>query len=394
MSEAARASLWAWSTRRRARPSVRDRVLVVDHRMPTPDQDSGSVRMLAIVSLLVDLGHEVTFVCHEGEPGIAPPGLRASTILHGLDATKAHLRKEGATYRYAVLSRPGQGHRFLPRVRALAPQATVVYDTVDLHWVRLTRAARLTGDPALLAEADLVRNVERSNVLGCDLTLAITEQERATLRAEVPGARVEVVPNVHEVPPGRGPLEGRRDLLFIGGFEHRPNVDAVSWFVAEILPRILLRLPDVVLHVVGSRPTEQVLALASPSVRVVGYVPDAAPCFERARVFVSPLRYGAGMKGKIGQAMSFGLPVVTTSIGAEGLRLVDGEHALVADEPASFAAAVVRAYEDPTLWARLSEASWHHVERHFSARAVRGTLAAIFPVRCPEGTVARPGSQA
>jgi len=359
---------------------LRDRVLVVDHRMPTPDQDSGSVRMLAIVSVLVDLGHEVTFVCHEGEPGIAPSGLRASTILNGLSATEAHLRAEGSSYRHVVLSRPWQGHRFLPSVRALAPQATLVYDTVELHWVRLSRAARLTGDPALLEEADLVRRLEWSNVAGCDRTLAITEQERSTLRAEFPGARVDVVPNIHEVAAQRKPVDGRRDLLFIGGYEHRPNVDAVRWFVAEILPRILLRLPDVVLHVIGSRPTEEVLALASQSVRVVGYVPDPAPYFEHARVFVSPLRYGAGMKGKIGQAMAFGLPVVTTSVGAEGLRLVDGGNALVAEDPASFAAAVVRLQKDPALWESLAEAGWRHVERHFSAHTVRRTLAAIFPV--------------
>ncbi len=374
------------------RPSnvLRDRVLVVDHKMPTPDQDSGSVRMLAIVNLLVDLGHEVTFVAHGGEPGIVTPGLRASTILHGLDATEAHLRDEGTSYRYAVLSRPWQGHRFLPQVRALAPQATVIYDTVDLHWIRLSRAARLTGDPALREEADLVRSLERANVAGCDLTLAITEQERSTLLAEVPRARVEVVPNIHEVSPWRKPLSGRRDLLFIGGFEHRPNVDAVCWFVGEILPRILVRLPDVVFHVVGSKPTPEVERLGSANVRVVGHVPDPAPYFERSRVFVSPLRYGAGMKGKIGHAMSFGLPVVTTTVGSEGLRLVDGEHAWVVDEPDAFGAAVVRLHQDPLLWERLSDASWRHVARHFSGDAVRSTLEGIFPAGGRARSPARP----
>jgi hypothetical protein len=249
----------------------------------------------------VSLGHEVTFVAHAGAPGPAPVGLRATTILSGLAATEAHLREEGPSYRFALLCRPWPGHRFLGPVRALAPRATVIYDTVDLHWVRLTRAARLTGDAALLEEAELVRLLERGNVEGCDATLAITEPERATLLAAVPRARVEVVPNIHEVVRQRTPLDGRRDLFFIGGFEHRPNGDAVSWFAAKILPRIRERLPEVALHVVGSRPTEEVLALSSPS---AGRGTWPAPWFERSW---SAAAVRLGTKGKIGQAMSFGL---------------------------------------------------------------------------------------
>lgn len=370
----------------------RDRVLVVDGRRPTPDQDSGSVRMLAILRLLAEMGHEVTFVAHERAPGDGAEGeLRryASTTLEGLVATEAHLREEGGSYRFALLSRPFTAHLYLPVVRALAPRARVIYDTVDLHWVRWTRAAALTGDPACLEEAARARWLERTNAARCDLSLAISEPERATLLAEVPSARIEVVPNIHAVEAARKPLAGRRDLLFLGGYAHRPNVDAVSWFVAEILPRILRSLPDVVLHVIGSQPPEEVLGLASANVLVLGYVPDPAPWFEGCRVFVAPLRYGAGMKGKIGQAMGFGLPVVTTTVGAEGLRLVEGEHALVADAPERFAAEVVRLYGDPVLWETLAEASWRHVARHFSEDPARRTLASIFPVGGREGPAPR-----
>jgi glycosyltransferase involved in cell wall biosynthesis len=268
-------------------------------------------------------------------------------------------------------------------VRALAPQAKVIFDTVDLHWVRLTRAAEVTQDRTLLKEAERFRRMELACVAESDLTLAITEQERSTILAELPGADVVVIPNIHAVQSRIRPLDGRRDLLFIGGYGHAPNVDAVQWFVAEILPRIRARLPDVRFHVVGSTPPEELRRLASGGVCVAGYVPDVAPYFEGSRVFVSPLRYGAGMKGKIGQAMSFGLPVVTTSIGAEGMRLVHGEHALVEDEPAAFANAVVRLYESPALWGSLSEASWRHLERHFSESAVEQILAPLFPIEVP-----------
>jgi glycosyltransferase involved in cell wall biosynthesis len=361
---------------------MRDRVLVVDHRMLMPDQDSGSVRMFAIIKLLNELGHEVTFVAENGAPDgryERALGRYASKIIFGQEWTRAHLFQEGGSYRFAILSRPEQTDRFLPLVRALAPQATVVYDTVDLHWVRLTRAAELTGDRSLLEEAERFRRLEQANVSSSDLVLAITDRERATLLAQVPGANVEVIPNIHAVRPVRRPLDGRKDLFFIGGYEHTPNVDAVLWFVAEILPRIRLQLPDVLFHVVGSRPTEEVRKLASSRVRVAGYVADPDTFFECSRVFVSPLRYGAGMKGKIGQAMTHGLPVVTTSIGAEGMRLVDGETALVANGAAEFADAVIRLYADSKLWVRLSENSRMHVEAHFSEDAVRPMLAKLFP---------------
>ena len=146
------------------------------------------------------------------------------------------------------------------------------------------------------------------------------------------------------------------------------------------MPRIRESVPDVVFCVVGSKPPDEVLSLASKHVKVAGYVPDPDPYFDGALIFVSPLRYGAGMKGKIGQAMTYGLPVVTTSIGAEGMRLVDGDNALVADDAAKFADAVVRLYGDRELWRRLSGNSRAHVEKYFSERAVRPLLAELFPI--------------
>jgi glycosyltransferase involved in cell wall biosynthesis len=300
-----------------------------------------------------------------------------------------HLQAEGGSYRYALLSRPEQASRYLPLVRGLAVHATAVYDTVDLHWVRLARAAEVTGDPVLLREAERFRTLELASASGADLVLAITAQEQATLRAELPAARVAVVPNIHAAVASVAPLAGRKDLFFIGGFEHQPNVDAVQWFVSEILPAVRRELPEVAFRVVGSRPTDEVKKLGSPGVQVAGFVADPEPFFARSRVFVSPLRYGAGMKGKIGQAMAFGLPVVTTSVGAEGMRLADGETALVADDPASFAAAVVRLYRDDQLWRRLSENGRSHIERHFSGQAVRGLLAELFPVVADPGATAR-----
>lgn len=355
-------------------------VLVVDRYVPTPDQDSGSVRMSAILRLLREIGNEVTFISQSEvrearyEDEMRRLGI---DVLRGTAAALAHLAAAGARYRCVLLSRPEQAYRYLPTVRACAPDAKVIYDTVDLHWVRLDREAQLTGSRAARDDAARFRRMERANAVGSDLVLTVTPQEKELLRAEIPGVNAEVLPNVHPSRASSPPWSARQGLLFIGGFDHAPNLDAVHWFIERILPLIQADLPGVALDIVGSKPPDRLKGLASPGVRVAGHVPDAAPYFDGARVLVSPLRYGAGMKGKIGQSMSLGLPVVTTSIGAEGLLLVDGENALVADTPEAFSRAVVRLYSDPALWARLSVNGSCHVTAHFSEDAAKARLEAI-----------------
>lgn len=359
------------------------RVLVVDRRVPTPDRDSASVRMFAVLRLLRKLGHEITFVSDDG--GWRQRDKRAVRrlgvdVLHGFGAAARHLASHGHTYGFALLSSPQAAERYLMAVRAYALRAKVIYDTVDLHWVRLERAAAVTGDPDARADAARYRTLERLHTACADITLTVTDDEREALLREVPSARVEVLPNIHACEGPVRPWGARRDVMFIGAFSHAPNADAVEWFVREILPIVQRQLPDVVLRVVGSDVPRRIRELASPSVRVLGHVPAVRPVFESSRVFVSPLRYGAGMKGKIGQSMSYGLPVVTTSIGAEGMLLSDGENALVADEPAAFADAVVRLATDEQLWTRVSAAGLEHVERHFSERAALKRLTGVFDV--------------
>ena len=117
-------------------------------------------------------------------------------------------------------------------------------------------------------------------------------------------------------------------------FDHAPNVDAVLYFAREIFPRILDRIPDAMFQVIGPDPTPEICRLASPSIHILGFVPDVKPIFDRARVSVAPLRFGAGVKGKVNQSMSLGVPTVVTSIAAEGMYLTHGENAMIADRSA------------------------------------------------------------
>ena len=182
--------------------------------------------------------------------------------------------------------------------------------------------------------------------------------------------RIEVVPTIHPLRARGRSFAEREHLLFVGNFAHRPNADAVHHFMRDIFPLVRSALPGVKLYVVGDNATPEIAAYASADTEVLGYVPDVEPLFRDCRLMVVPLRYGAGLKGKLGESLSYGLPVVTTSTGAEGFGLTDGVEALIADEPQAFAAAVVRAYEREDLWRRLAEHGRRHVEKFFTPEVV------------------------
>jgi glycosyltransferase involved in cell wall biosynthesis len=166
-------------------------------------------------------------------------------------------------------------------------------------------------------------------------------------------------------------------LLFIGGFRHMPNVDAIEWFVAEVWPLVRARLPALTLTVVGSLMPDRIKAINGPGINNLGYVADVESLIAKARISLAPMRYGAGVKGKVNQAMAHGLPVVATSVAAEGMSLRPGIDLLVADEPLAFADAIVRLYGDEALWQSLAENGRVNVERHFSRANASAVLAGL-----------------
>jgi glycosyltransferase involved in cell wall biosynthesis len=340
----------------------------------------------------VDFAGDLPFSQPRYRKALEEKGIR---VFIGREALLSHLQAHGMEYRVVILSRPEVAHDYLPIVRAFALNARVLYDTVDLHWVRFTRAGQVLTDIAGLSErAADYRRLEMANARCADVTIAITGEERDALLAEAPDLDVTVLPNIHEVPPRVAPFRERRDLLFIGGFSHEPNVDAVHYFVSHILPYVTVKLPKVRFRILGSNMPASIRTLASPQVDPVGFVPEVEPYFDRARIFVAPLRHGAGMKGKVGQSLSFGLPVVTTSVGAEGMGLVDGENALVSDEPEGFAERILRLYDNQELWTRLSAAGRDVIVSRFSEEAMRPQVLALVGAAGPVLPNAEPRTQA
>ncbi|MGN6094249.1 MAG: glycosyltransferase family 4 protein, partial [Luteibacter jiangsuensis] len=150
--------------------------------------------------------------------------------------------------------------------------------------------------------------------------------------------------------------------------------DGVRWFVEKILPGVRTVAPDTTLHLVGDIDEHSRKSIEGEGIEIHGRLADIAPLYGQVLISVAPLRFGAGVKGKVNQAMSFGVPVVLTNVAAEGMHLKDGVDALIADTPEAFIAAILRLSHDETLWARISDASMENVRLHFSVDIARDAL--------------------
>jgi GT2 family glycosyltransferase len=363
---------------------ARKQVLLIDALTPTPDRDSGSLRLLNLMRLLREEGAQVVFLPasrkHDGAYTEALQRLGVEAWYAPFAAgAPAWLREHGPRFDSVIACRHYVARGFLPLLRLHAPQARLVFDSIDLHYLREQRAADVAGDAVMARAAKRTRALELDVIARSDLTLVVSEAERALLAGDAPGARVEVLSNLHHVAGPGAAFAQRRDLVFVGGFRHPPNVDAVRWFVQAVFPHVRSQLPGVRFHCIGGDLVDEIRALAThDGVTVHGHVPDIAPYMDGCRVAVAPLRYGAGVKGKVNLSMAHGQPVVATSCAVEGMHLDDGRDVLVADEAGAFADAVVRLYRDEALWTSLAGNGLDNVTRHFSLDAARATVRRVF----------------
>jgi GT2 family glycosyltransferase len=357
----------------------RAHVLVVEAYLPVPDKDAGSVRILAVMRLLVRAGCKVTFVAQSLEfvQGYAQQLQQCGIeVLHFpyVWSVPQILSQRGDRIDLVWISRYLVAASLVDAVRRYAPEALFVFDTVDLHYLRESREAQLKGGRELAARAALTQQKELDVVRSADVTLVVSDVEREILAKAVPDARVLVLSTIHDVRPRVAGFAERRDIFFVGSFNHPPNADAVIWYAHEVWPLVRARLPGVRMFVIGSGMPPQVAALAGDGIETLGHVPDLEPYLGRCRLSVAPLRFGAGVKGKINAAQARAIPVVATNVAVEGMRLEHGRDVLVADSAEAFADAIVKLYSDEALWTAMSDAGMLNVARHFSPEAAAHSL--------------------
>ena len=353
---------------------TRKKMLIIDHYVPEFDKDSGSYRMYNIMKILKALGNHITFIgdnLARTEPyteTMQQLGVEVVYVPY-FGSVAEYVTRYGEFFDYVILSRAHIAGKHVSEVRKHCVNAAVLFDTVDLQHLREMRRATVEGDSAVFREAMRLKEMEFDLAKMSDLTLVVSPVEKELMLKENPLLKVEVLSNIHEIEPPRRTFLERKDIMFLGGFKHLPNVDAAKYFVQEVFPLIQQRISEVRVYLVGSEPPEAVSQLASDKVMVTGQVRDLLQYFESSRVFVAPLRYGAGLKGKIGESMAHGLPVVTTSIGAEGMNLEHGENALIADDPEEFAKSVAAIYTSEEVWTKISAKSIEYVKKNLSVEA-------------------------
>lgn len=354
------------------------RCLVIDLGVPTPDKDSGSRRMSELLDILTALGFAVTFFAHTGPEF---PTYRQALMDRGIEVLRApidleeYVKAVSPDLRLVLLSRPTNAWAYYPMLRLLSPQAALVYDTVDLHFLRERGFASTHDDENAAKRATHLLDMEQTLCCLADQVWTVSQTEADALAEINRSIQAQVVPNIHRATPTGPPFEAREGLLFVGSYAHAPNSDAVKWFVSTILPLVRDQLPGVSLTLVGSDVTSEIESLTGDGIVVRGWVPELDELYHQSRAFVAPLRFGAGMKGKVGEACSFGLPVVTTSVGAEGMGFEDGKDVLIRDDPSGFARAIVDVYTDSALWNTLGRNGCHLVERDLSPEAVQARVA-------------------
>jgi GT2 family glycosyltransferase/glycosyltransferase involved in cell wall biosynthesis len=358
---------------------LKGRILVIDAYTPEPDQDSGSLRLRYLLDCFSSLGYGVTFFAdNRGHAGAYTKDLQQAgvEVIYNpwLEPLHDFFSERGSEFDFVMISRHYIAANYVSLLQRYCPDAKFIFDTVDLHYLREERLAELEDSPALRRVAAQTRRSELAVIAAADATLVVSPVEKTVLEQAAPEAKVHVISNVHEVTGSQRPWTERKDIFFVGGYQHPPNVDAATWFVSSIWPLVHEQLPEIQFHLIGSKANEQVSSLHGNGVQFHGFVKSLEPWLDGCRLAVAPLRYGAGVKGKVNLSMSRGQPVVATPMAVEGIFAKPGDDILVAENAEDFAAEVVRLYRDEQLWNRISVAGLENVRQYFSVEAARLSL--------------------
>lgn len=362
---------------------VQRRILVIDHCTPTPDQDAGSLTCLEIMRAFKDIGFKVTFIPEDNF--IYMPKETRDLQRIGIEAVyypfyksvEDYLHTYGQYFDVVLIFRSGAASRHLSTVRKHCPNAKILYHTSDLHFIREMRQIEIEGaNQKKQANAKKTRKTEVSLINSVDLTIVHSTYERDVLAELAPKANVYVFPWILDKVGRISSFNERNGLIFLGGYRHLPNVDAVIYFVSEVWPLVRAEIPDAVFYAAGSNPPQELLELdGKNNVVITGYIKDLQPHFERVRLSVAPIRYGAGIKGKVAMSMAYGVPVVATACAAEGMGLVNEQNVVIEDNAVEMARKIIELYRDESRWERLSEQSLAFVEDNYDSKLGRKRVA-------------------
>ncbi|MFZ3215971.1 MAG: glycosyltransferase [Candidatus Acidiferrales bacterium] len=366
------------------------KVLVIHEMLPHPDRHGADVQWMQMLRELRAQGHDVVHVARSGvnraryAPAVEELGIRVFTpdserlrflgfdfpVAWTFEKLLCDNRFDLAILFHWFWNGISIPEHYMEDIRRLSPQTFIAVLTDDQQGLREMQMAELTGRWADYERSRDFTSREFEVYRRADVVLTISEDDRRALLRTAPELRTGRMPMIAPVEPETGGFSERENFLFLANFDNLANRDAADWMLAEIWPRIRKRLPSAELLLVGNNlPVE--LGLGHQGVRRVGYVANLDPIFGGCRVAVSPIRFGTGIKTKNLSALAHGLPLVTTTVGADGMNLRLSETALIADGSEQFADAAVRLYTEEDLWRKLARQGREHIVEDFSEKRMQ-----------------------
>lgn len=377
----------------RDRSKGKEHIVIFDHLIPTFDQDAGSRTIWQYMKILKKLNFHITFIPFDfhfktkyieemQDQGIEVlyPSFNVISIDDWHQYIARWLDKNGDYLDYTFILRPHVGEVFLPLCKEKT-KAQVVFHIVDIHHLRMEREDTLSGskestNKMKLLEFDLIKHAHK--------VTTISEFEKQYIESEVKDTTVEVLPTflyAEKFPLSLNTFTQRSNIMFVGGFNHTPNVDGVFWFIKEVFSKILDKNPDIHFYIVGSNPPPDILALESKNISVLGYVSDEKleTLYNNIRVCIAPLRYGAGVKGKIIESIAYGVPIVTTKIGAEGIMyMTEKSYILHETKLNEFSIKVIELLSNESLWNDTRENQISYATKYLNEDFGAETLKRLF----------------
>lgn len=358
----------------------RKQILVISPCLPRFDRASGWLRLYRIVEILQRC-YDVTFVADDFLKSQECDDSQYEKILRDLGIAVYHQGNElieifKKRFDVIIFEFFYTALNHLSIIKDYNPDVPIIIDTVDVHFAREVQMAEVHKDVKMYERAIENKKEELDAYHRADLVWTVTERDKDILLQEDSSLKVDVIPNIHKMDGEERRVNRieRNTMLFVGGFLHQPNEDGVLYFCKEIYPLIKEKVQNARAWIVGDAPTPAVKALVSDSVEVIGYVTDIKYYLERSHVSIAPLRYGAGMKGKVGEAMAEGIPVVTTCVGIQGMDVINGKHLIVADTPEEFAKGVLRLFEDEILYDRIARSAKEYMRERYTPEIVEKKL--------------------
>lgn len=365
-----------WASERAADDEEKPRALFLDDSMPDASRDAGSNAVLSHIKALLRLGYDVSFASANLTGDSSALEALGVTVFKRpwVDSIESLLERQQGAFSRVYLHRISIASRYLELARAHQPTARIIFSVADLHHLRIARQGTVERRPELMAFADRVRRQEVAAAWAADGVVTHSQVEAQVLKKFIPSTSIFIVPWAVPLRPVATPFGERAGVAMIAGFGHPPNIDAAHWLVSSIMPEVWRSHPGIKCLLVGSELPPALKALESERVEIVGFVSDLAALFERVRLTIAPLAFGAGIKGKVLQSLAAGIPCVCTPTAAEGFGFAPPLSTLVGVNPDELAALVVKMHEDATANAEAADAGLSFIRSFASEQAVDEAL--------------------